>query len=241
MNEVKTFSNPQLNMSVRTILNSDGSISVNAEDTAVGFGWTQIKNGKVYVRWETINGYCKELGFSQEVGKDDYIPESVYYLLGMKANNDKAQKYQLWIAKEVLPSIRKHGVYATEDAIDKILNDPDFGIQLLTTLKAERQARRVAEQKNAILMHVNKTYTMTEIAKELGLKSAIQLNNMLAEKKIQYKVNGTWVMYADYSNQGYEEIKQEVLDNGRVVYHRRITQLGREFILGLFGSMEVAM
>lgn len=241
MNEVKTFSNPQLNMSVRTILNSDGSISVNAEDTAVGFGWTQIKNGKVYVRWETINAYCKELGFSQEVGKDDYIPESVYYLLGMKANNEKAQKYQLWIAKEVLPSIRKHGVYATEDAIDKILNDPDFGIQLLTTLKAERQARRVAEQKNAILMHVNKTYTMTEIAKELGLKSAIQLNNMLAEKKIQYKVNGTWVMYADYSNQGYEEIKQEVLDNGRVVYHRRITQLGGEFILGLFGSMEVAM
>lgn len=241
MNEVKTFSNPQLNMSVRTILNSDGSISVNAEDTAAGFGWTQIKNGKVYVRWETINAYCKELGFSQEVGKDDYIPESVYYLLGMKANNEKAQKYQLWIAKEVLPSIRKHGVYATEDAIDKILNDPDFGIQLLTTLKAERQARRVAEQKNAILMHVNKTYTMTEIAKELGLKSAIQLNNMLAEKKIQYKVNGTWVMYADYSNQGYEEIKQEVLDNGRVVYHRRITQLGREFILGLFGSMEVAM
>lgn len=241
MNEVKTFSNPQLNMSVRTILNSDGSISVNAEDTAVGFGWTQIKNGKVYIRWETINAYCKELGFSQEVGKDDYIPESVFYLLGMKANNEKAQKYQLWIAKEVLPSIRKHGVYATEDAIDKILNDPDFGIQLLTTLKAERQARRVAEQKNAILMHVNKTYTMTEIAKELGLKSAIQLNNMLAEKKIQYKVNGTWVMYADYSNQGYEEIKQEVLDNGRVVYHRRITQLGREFILGLFGSMEVAM
>lgn len=241
MNEVKTFSNPQLNMSVRTILNSDGSISVNAEDTAVGFGWTQIKNGKVYVRWETINAYCKELGFSQEVGKDDYIPESVYYLLGMKANNEKAQKYQLWIAKEVLPSIRKHGVYATEDAIDKILNDPDFGIQLLTTLKAERQARRVAEQKNAILMHVNKTYTMTEIAKELGLKSAIQLNNMLAEKKIQYKVNGTWVMYADYSNQGYEEIKQEVLDNGRVVYHRRITQLGREFILGLFEGLEVAM
>lgn len=49
--------------------------------------------------------------------------------------------------------------------------------------------------------------------------------------RIQYKINGTWVMYSDYSNLGYEEIKQEVLDNGKVIYHRRITQLGREFII----------
>ena len=72
-----------------------------------------------------------------------------------------------------------------------------------------------AEKKNAILMHVNKTYTATEIAKELGLKSATQLNKILEEKKIQYHVNGTWVMYSKYSNLGYEEIKQEVLDSGR--------------------------
>ena len=83
-------------------------------------------------------------------------------------------------------------------------------------------------------MHVNKTYTMTEIAKELNMKSAVALNKKLAEKKIQYKVNGVWVMYSDYSSLGYEDIKQEVLDNGKVVYHRRITQSGREFILGLF-------
>lgn len=46
--------------------------------------------------------------------------------------------------------------------------------------------------------------------------------------------NGTWVMYSQYSNLWYEEIKQEVLDNGKVIYHRKIMQLGREFILGLF-------
>jgi len=133
-----------------------------------------------------------------------------------------------------LPAIRKHGIYATDKVIDDILNNPDFGIELLTKLKEERAARLVAEKKNAILMHVNKTYTMTEIAKELGLKSAIELNKLLAEKKIQYKVNETWVMYSQYSNLGYEEIKQEALDNGKVIYHRRITQMGREFILNLF-------
>lgn len=133
-----------------------------------------------------------------------------------------------------MPAIRKHGIYATDKVIDDILNNPDFGIELLTKLKEERAARLVAEKKNAILMHVNKTYTMTEIAKELGLKSAIELNKLLAEKKIQYKVNETWVMYSQYSNLGYEEIKQEALDNGKVIYHRRITQMGREFILNLF-------
>ena len=86
-------------------------------------------------------------------------------------------------------------------------------------------------------MHVNKTYTVTEIAKELGLRSATQLNKILAEKKIQYSVNGTWVMYSKYSNSGYEEIKQEVLDSGKVIYHRRITQIGREFILSLFQNI----
>ena len=56
---------------------------------------------------------------------------------------------------------------------------------------------------------------------------------MWQEKKIQYQVNGTWVMYSKYSDQGYEEIKQEVLDTGKVIYHRKITQLGREFILDI--------
>ncbi len=116
----------------------------------------------------------------------------------------------------------------TENVIDQILNNPDFGIGLLTKLKEEREARVEAEKKNAILMHVNKTYTATEIAKELGLKSAVELNKMLESKKVQFKINGTWVLYSDYSQCGYEEVKQEVLDNGKVIYHRRFTQLGRE-------------
>ncbi|MGL6218812.1 MAG: ORF6C domain-containing protein [Lacrimispora sphenoides] len=111
MNDLKIFKNKELGLQVRTLLNPDGSISVSTEDTAIGFGWVQEKNGKTYVRWETVNAYCKELQFSQEVGKDDYIPEGLYYLLGMKASNEKAQKYQRWLAMEVLPSLRKNGHY----------------------------------------------------------------------------------------------------------------------------------
>lgn len=111
MNGIKIFENKELGLQARTILNPDGSISVNAEDAAIGYGWTQKKNGKTYIRWETLNGYCKELGLSQEVGKDDYLPESLFYMLGFKAGNDRALKYQQWIAIDVLPSLRKNGSY----------------------------------------------------------------------------------------------------------------------------------
>lgn len=161
------------------------------------------------------------------------LTENGLYEVLMQSRKPIAKQFKKEV-KEILKTIRKHGIYATDNVIDNILNNPDFGIELLTKLKEERAARVEAERKNAILMHVNKTYTITEIAKELGLKSAMQLNRILAKKKIQYQVNGTWLMYSNYSDCGYEEIKQEVLDSGKVIYHRRITQMGREFILGLF-------
>ena len=220
----------------------DGTAYLKLETVARGLGFTFIaKSGNEVVRWNTVYGYLKDLGVatscngaSYQDDCPDFIPENIFYRLAMKARNEVAEKFQAKVADEIIPSIRKHGLYATDNVIDQILDNPDFGIELLTKLKEERAARVEAERKNAILMYVNKTYTMTEIAKELGMKSAIQLNKLLAEKKIQYQVNGTWVMYSQYSDLGYEEIKQEVLDSGKVIYHRRITQMGREFILKLF-------
>lgn len=119
-----------------------------------------------------------------------------------------------------------------------MLNDPDFAISLLTKLKEEKAARIEAERTNAILMHINKTYISTEIAKEIGLKSANALNKLLADKKIQFKQNRTWVLYSKYADCGYTEIKQKVLDNGKTVYDRHWTQLGRKFILELFNIEE---
>lgn len=115
MNELQVFNNEELGLEVRTMLNEDGSISVNAEDTARGFGWTQIqsKNGKKYisVRWERMNEFSAECGFPHLWGKDDYLPEPLFYRLGMKANNAVAEKFQNWLAMEVIPSIRKTGAY----------------------------------------------------------------------------------------------------------------------------------
>ena len=234
MNQTKVtvFNNEEFG-DVRTIM-IDNEPWFVGRDVASALGYAKPLNAlSTHVEKDDSlkRGITDSLGRNQET---ILINESGVYSLIFGSKLESAIKFKNWVTKEVLPCIRKNGIYATDNVIDNILNNPDFGIELLTKLKEERAARIEAEKTNAILMHVNKTYTMTEIAKEIGLKSANELNKILAEKKIQYKSNGTWVMYSDYSDLGYESIKQETLDSGRVIYHRRITQLGRKFILGLF-------
>lgn len=119
-NSIKIFENN--NFKVKTKIESDGSIGINAKDTAIGFGLTQIKNNKEYIRWTTLNKYLNEFGYSQQVGKDDFIPESLFYLIGMKTNNEIAQKFQAWLAVEVIPSIRQYGAYIAPDADKEIVD-----------------------------------------------------------------------------------------------------------------------
>ncbi len=165
-----------------------------------------------------------------------FINEDGLYDVILDSRKPQAKTFRKWVTSEVLPSIRKHGIYATDNVIDQILNNPDFGIELLTKLKEERSARIEAEKQVAVLTHVNKTYTCTEVAKELGLKSAIELNNRLKELGVQYKINQTWVPYTKYATLGWFDIKQEVADNGHIIYHRKITGIGRQGIINLINS-----
>lgn len=92
------------------------------------------------------------------------------------------------------------------------------------------------ENKVDRLVHSNKLYTATEIAKELGFKSATALNKELEARKIQYKMNGTWVLSARYLEAGYTSIKQNELENGTIIYDRKWTGLGRDFLIDLFNN-----
>ncbi len=167
------------------------------------------------------------------------INESGLYTLIIRSNKSEAKQFRKWVTSEVLPNIRKHGMYATEDFVEMALSDPTHMIKILQMFKAEKEKRVEAEKTVNILTHINKTYTATEVAKELGFKSAVAMNKWLHEQKIQYKQNSTWIMYSKYSTLGYDSIKQEVLDNGRVIYHRRITQRGREFIINLYEKQKL--
>lgn len=129
---------------------STGTAYLNAEDVARGFGFvkTETKNGVKYesVRWSRVNEYLHSFGFRPNVGEDDFLPENMVYRLGFKASNETAQKFQAVLADEVLPSIRKHGAYMTEETLQRAITSPDFLIKLATELKQEQNARKLAEQ-----------------------------------------------------------------------------------------------
>nr|DAX05936.1 MAG TPA: repressor domain protein [Bacteriophage sp.] len=231
-NNIEVFENPLFGM-IRT-LEIDGKPYFIASDVTKALGYTNSSKAiKDHCRWVTKR-YVPHPQSADKKIEVNIIPQGDVMRLAAKSELPGAEKFESWIFDDVIPTVLNHGIYATDSVIDNILNNPDFGIEVLTKLKEERTDRIKAEQRNAILTHVNKTYTMTEIAKELGLRSANELNRWLSDMHIQYKVNGTWVMYSDYSDRGYEDIKQEVLDNGKVVYHRKITQIGREFILNMY-------
>lgn len=139
--------NEIMNISGIECYEKDGTAYLSLETVAHGLGFTQKKNGVEYVKWERVVGYLSDLGFSPDVGKDGFIPENIFYRLAMKAKNEAAEKFQAKIADEVIPSIRKHGMYATAETVEKMLADPDAMIQVFTALKEERVARQALAEK----------------------------------------------------------------------------------------------
>ena len=250
MNEVLSINNVHGYLDKET-----GTAFLNAEDVARGFGFTQIaKSGNVVVRWERVNRYLCEFGFIPTCGDGvkagDYIPENMVYRLGFKANNEVAQRFQAVLADEVLPSIRKHGAYMTEETLEKALLNPDGLIKILTALKNEQAKTKAlkeetAKQKQLIgelkpkadytdkILASKGTVPITAIAKDYGM-SGRAMNKVLADLKIIYQMAGQWLLYSRYQAKGYTHSKSFAFNHadGRpdVKMTTEWTQKGRLFL-----------
>lgn len=125
-------------------------VYLHIEDVARGLGFTQTKGDIEYVRWETVDKYLSDLSFptswENQNPHDYYIPENIFYRLCMKARNEVAEAFQAKVADEIIPSIRKNGVYATDNFIQKSIEDPDWAISMLQQLKFEREQKQLALQ-----------------------------------------------------------------------------------------------
>jgi prophage antirepressor-like protein len=104
---------------VRGFIDNNGTAQLNLEDVARGLGFTDGKVDKngiivIYVRWNTVTTYLQSFGFSQEVAKETFIPENIFYRLAMKAKNETAEKFQTIVCDEILPQIRKTGTYTAK-------------------------------------------------------------------------------------------------------------------------------
>lgn len=257
MGKVIEFKNKDLCISVRSLLNEDGSITINAEDAAIGFGWTQTqkKGGKQYcsIRWERMNKFSEEIGFPHKWGKDDFMPESLFYRLAMKANNELADKFQEWLSTEVIPQIRKTGGYIpTKTVQGKALTEAEIMASALIIAQRTIEARELAlttateaittlqpkaDYADKILQSKN-LMNARQIAQDYGM-SAIAFNKLLASLGVQYKDKRAeqWILTAKYKGLGWvgSTSKDITRSDGTpdVHVHTKWTQVGRKGLYDL--------
>ena len=178
------------------------------------------------------------------------INESGLYSLILSSKLPKARQFKRWVTSEVLPAIRKHGVFA----VDTMLNDPDAMIAALQAYKEERQRRLLLESENAVqkqqllemkpkvsyydvVINSPDLISITEIAKDYGW-SAKHMNGYLHSKGIQYKQGDRiWILYQKYAEQGLTSTKTHAYLTGDGSTHTKVhtywTQKGRLFIYDL--------
>lgn len=240
-NDIQVFDN----LKVKEV---NGQVMFDAESAAIGLGIVE-SNGK-YVRWQRVNKY---LGVNSPlVEKGDFITEPQFYKLAIKANNETAERFQAWVTEEVLPSIRKHGAYLTNDKIEEILLSPDTLIKVATELKNEREknvllTQQVSESRPKAdyydkIMQSKSLVTITQIAKDYGW-SAKQMNDKLHSLGVQYKIGGQWVLYSKYQDKGYtfsttvDITKKDGSSSVRM--NTKWTQKGRVFIYNLLKENDI--
>lgn len=194
---------------------------------------------------KATNDHCKkaiETWGNDSLGrrqKFKIIPESDVYRLIIKSNLPSAEKFESWVMEEVLPQIRKHGMYAT----DELLNNPDLLIEVATKLKEEKTLRLIAEQRVNELQPKADYYdrilnnkglvTVSTIAKNYGM-SAVSFNKLLHELGIQFNQSGTWLLYSKFQDKGYTHIEpfdyEDKNGNRQVKTRMKWTQKGHIFL-----------
>lgn len=201
----------------------DGTAYLKLETVARGLGFTktEIKKGVQYttIRWDRVFGFLEEFGFDHKWGKDDFIPENVFYRLAMKAKNAVAEAFQAKIADEVIPSIRKHGGYIAgqnEMSADELMAK---ALMVAQKTLAEREARisaltvenQIMAPKAAYfdeLVDRNLLTGLRETAKELCIPQNKFISYLLDQKYLYRNQKGKLMPYQTHVDDGIFELKE---------------------------------
>lgn len=244
--EMQVFNNTEFG-SVRTI-NINGEPMFVGKDVAEILGYSNPRDALAKRVDDEDKGVakCDTLGGVQDL---TVINESGLYSLILSSKLPKAKKFKHWVTSEVLPAIRKHGVYA----VDEMLNNPDMLISALQELKAEREKRKMLEETAAVqrqqitemqpkasyydvVLNCKDLVAISTISKDYGW-SATKMNNYLHSKGVQYKQGEIWLLYQKYAAQGFTSTKVHSYNGSDGEIHTRPhtywTQKGRLFIYGL--------
>nr|WLJ25417.1 MAG: repressor domain protein [Staphylococcus phage HS05] len=176
------------------------------------------------------------------------INESGLYSLIFSSKLESAKRFKRWVTSEVLPAIRKHGLYATDNVIEQTIQNPDYIIHVLTEFKKEREGRLVAEQQvhelkpkatyYDLVLQNKSLLSVSKIAKDYGM-SARSLNKLLHSLGVQYKQGDIWLLYAKYQDKGYTHTSTYALDEEHSKVTTKWTQKGRLFIYDLLKEHDI--
>ena len=228
---------------------NNGKIMFVASDVAKMLGYSKPANAIA-----THCRYALKQGIPHPQGKGtlevNIIPEGDVYRLITHSKLPAAEKFESWVFDEVLPSIRKHGAYMTEDTIKKAMAEPDFIIKLATELKKEQEQNKqltetCSQQQQVIgelkpkadyvdkILKSNSLVTITQIAKDYGM-SGQGMNKVLHDMHIIYSCNKQWLLYSQHQAKGYtfSETVDIPREDGttKVVMNTKWTQKGRLFL-----------
>lgn len=176
------------------------------------------------------------------------INESGLYSLILSSKLPQAKEFKRWVTSEVLPTIRKHGMYAT----DQLLNDPDLAIAAFQALKDERakvvklEAELALAQEQAryfdIILESKGAVRVTQIAADYGM-SARKFNAILHDLGVQYKVNSQWILYKKHIGKGYVDSStfdyKDKSGQDQVNMTTTWTQKGRLFLYELLKANDI--
>ena len=243
MSELQVFQNAEFG-SVRTTT-VNGEVMFVAKDIATILGYSNPRDAiNKHVDDEDKGvAKCDTLGGVQDL---TIINESGLYSLILSSKMPNARKFKRWVTAEVLPAIRRHGMYATEE----LIANPDLAIAAFQALKAERekrialeeavavQAQQIAELKPKatyydVVLKCKDAVNISVIAKDYGW-SAQRMNEYLHQKGVQYKQADIWLLYQKHAGCGYTKTNTHVYEDtcGRehTKVHTKWTQKGRLFI-----------
>lgn len=210
MNNVEIFRNNEFG-EIRTIIKDDTNVLFCLKDICQILDIGNV--GDVKARLDSSDVDTVDVGINTGLAiqnfKMIFVNESGLYDCVLDSRKPNARKFRKWVTSEVLPSIRKHGIYATDNTIENILNNPDFGIQLLTKLKEERERnkelqQRVIEMKPKedfydAVTQSNETCDFAQAAKILNFKGIgrNKLFEILRDKEILRPNNQPYQKYVD--------------------------------------------
>ena len=246
--------------------NNENTIRVHIENQAPWFHAGDVCETLGYKNVpQTLGDHCKESGISKRYissggqGREvNFIDKPNLFRLIMRSKMPAAEKFQDWVVEDVLPSIEKNGMYATDNFLEQAIANPDHMIGLLQQFRDEREQknRAIAREPAALLvakeqetviqamkpdadytkavLNSSDIMTINAVAQDLGLTHHKLYAKLIADK-ILYKEGKEYRVHAKFRDLGYFKSSTFTYTNNdgvsKTSHCMKVTELGRRFIL----------